>query len=148
VLWQLDTLGIKTCHVAVLILAGLDYREYVVEWDPDEAKILRHAAAQFLNSVERGERPPIDGADDTYQTIRRQHPGREDVEVQVPAELADRYETALSDRAAADERLTQARAEVLDAIGGGRWAVVGDRRIAQRTTRNALTPCKQKDNAS
>ncbi|MGQ0840585.1 hypothetical protein [Actinokineospora sp.] len=39
---QLDTLGLSRAHVAVL--TGLDIREYVVEWNPAEADILRAEA--------------------------------------------------------------------------------------------------------
>ena len=63
-------------------------------------------------------------------------------------EMADRYETALADTVAAEAALTGARAELLDAIGDGRWATVAGRRVAQRTVRNgrtySLIPCKKK----
>lgn len=139
--WQLDTLGLPACHVALLV-GGYDYRELVVKYDPDEAALLRTEARAVLDSVAAGQRPPIDGAADTYQTVRAQHPGRADVEVQIPAELADRYEAAGAAQRAAEADRRQAAAEVLDAIGEGRWAAVGDRRIAQRTTTGSLTPCK------
>lgn len=145
--WQLDTLGLTTCHVALLV-GGYDYREYVVEYDAEDAALLRTEARLFLDSVEAGERPPIDASDATYQTVRRQPEGRDDVEVQIPAELADRYQAACAAKKAAAAEQQQAAAEVLDAIGTGRWAAVGDQRIAQRTVRDgrthSLIPSKQK----
>ncbi|MFJ2067057.1 YqaJ viral recombinase family protein [Streptomyces albidoflavus] len=151
VLWQQDTLGLTApAHLAVLI-GGWDYREYVVEYDKDDAQILRHAAAQFLNSVEAGQRPPIDGADATYQTIRVQPDGLDDIDVQVPAADADRYETAQRQAKAAAEELTAAKGVLLDHIGTGKRAVVGDRRIAYRTVRDgrthSLSPYTSKDTA-
>ncbi|WP_260605308.1 YqaJ viral recombinase family protein [Streptomyces sp. WAC01280] len=130
--WQLDTLGLKVCHVAVLI-GGWDYREYVVEYDADDAQILRDAAERFLDDVRRGNRPPIDGADATYQTIRVQPQGREDRDVGIPLELAARYEVIGDQRRTVDSEFTQVRGEVLDLIGDGYRAVCGDRRIAYRT---------------
>lgn len=145
--WQLDTLGLSTCHVALLV-SGHDYREYVVEYDTDDAELLRREAEAFLASVEAGERPAIDSSTATYQTVRRQPEGREDVEVEVPAALADRYEAASAAKRAAEDEHRQAAAEVLDAVGDGRWAVSDGRRVAQRTVRDgrthSLIPCKQK----
>lgn len=148
-LWQLDTLGLKRCRVALLILAGLVYREYVVDYDPADAELMRKRAAEFLDDVREGRRPPIDDSDVTYQTVRRQPEGREDVEVPIPAELAGRYENALAHSKKAAAELTGARSEVLDLIGEGRWAVSNERRVAQRTVRTdgstlALQPCKPK----
>ncbi|MCX5202419.1 YqaJ viral recombinase family protein [Streptomyces sp. NBC_00237] len=132
--WQLDTLGLQVCHVAVLI-SGHDYREYVVEYDPDDAKLMRTAAEEFLNSVRNGERPPIDGADATYQTIRVQHEGREDADVEISDQIAADYEIAQLGYKAAETELTRARGHVLDAIGTGYRAVHDGRRIAYRTVR-------------
>lgn len=150
ILWQLDTLGLKRCHVALLV-SGHDYREYTVDYDPADCELMRKRAVEFLDDVERGIRPPIDDSDVTYQTIRRQHPGREDIEVSITAELADRYETAQAAAKSAADELTGAKSEVLDHIGEGRYAVVGPRRIAQRLVRggktHALTPCQQKEAA-
>jgi putative phage-type endonuclease len=139
VLWQQDTLGLRRpARLAVLILP-YDYREYVVEYDEAEAKILRDAAERFLDDVRRGNRPPIDGATDTYQTIRVQPDGLEDRDVEIPAELVARWDNAYSALAAASADLTQVRGEVLDLIGNGKRAVHGDRRIAYRTVRDGHT---------
>ncbi|MFE9886819.1 YqaJ viral recombinase family protein [Streptomyces scopuliridis] len=142
--WQLDTLGLKTCHVALLI-GGWDYREYVIEYDETDAKVMRGAAERFLDDVRRGVRPPIDGADATYQTIRVQPNGREDVDVEIPLGLAVRFDLAQEQAKSAGEELTAARGEVLDCIGGGHRAVCEGRRIAYRTvnadgTTHALQP--------
>jgi putative phage-type endonuclease len=130
--WQLDTLGLEVCHVAVLI-SGWDYREYTVEYDETDAKVMRDAAEAFLDTVRRGERPPIDGANATYQTLRAQPHGREDVDVQIPLDLAVRYDLAQDQAKGAATELTQIRGELLDAIGSGYRAVCGDRRVAYRT---------------
>lgn len=151
VLWQQDTLGLhKPARLAVLILP-YDYREYVVEYDPDEARILRDAAERFLDDVRSGNRPPIDGATDTYQTIRVQPDGLEDRDVEIPFGLVCRWDAAYEALAKASADLTQVRGEVLDLIGNAKRAVCEGRRIAYRTVRDghthSLNPYTSKDAA-
>ncbi|MCX4863502.1 MULTISPECIES: YqaJ viral recombinase family protein [unclassified Streptomyces] len=133
--WQLDTLGLDVCHVALLV-SGHDYREYVVEYDAGDAKVMRDAAEEFLDDVRQGNRPAIDGADATYQTIRVQPVGRDDRDVEISAEYAADYDIAQQAYRAADTELTRARGQILDAIGTGYRAVHGDRRIAYRTVKD------------
>jgi putative phage-type endonuclease len=133
VLWQQDTLGLhRPARLAVLILP-YDYREYVIEYDPDDAKILRDAAERFLDDVRQGNRPDIDGADATYQTIRVQPVGREDRDVEIPFGLVCRWDDAYAAHQQASTELTKVRGEVLDWIGDGYRAVCEGRRIAYRT---------------
>lgn len=134
ILWQLDTLGLDTCHVALLV-GGWDYREYVVEYDETDAKIMRDAAERFLDDVRQGNRPPIDGADATYQTIRVQPDGLEDRDVEIPFGTVCRWDAAYEAAQITDAELTAVRGEVLDLIGAGKRAVCEGRRIAYRTVR-------------
>jgi putative phage-type endonuclease len=136
--WQLDTLGLDVCHVAVLI-SGHDYREYTVAYDETDATILRDAAERFLDDVRRGNRPPIDGATDTYQTIRAQADGLEDRDVEIPFGLVCRWDAAYEALAKASADLTQVRGEVLDLLGNAKRAVCEGRRIAYRTVRDGKT---------
>ncbi|MFD7616620.1 YqaJ viral recombinase family protein [Streptomyces sp. NPDC059802] len=133
--WQLDTLGLDVCHVALLV-SGHDYREYVIEYDETDAEVMRGAAERFLDDVRQGNRPPIDGADATYQTIRVQPAGREDRDVEISAEYAADYDIAQQAYRDADTELARARGQILDAIGTGYRAVHGDRRIAYRTVKD------------
>ncbi|GGU52190.1 YqaJ viral recombinase family nuclease [Streptomyces lavendofoliae] len=133
VLWQQDTLGLhRPARLAVLILP-YDYREYVIEYDEDDAKTLRDAAERFLDDVRQGNRPDIDGADATYQTIRAQPAGREDRDVEIPFGLVIRWDDAYEAHQQASIELTKVRGEVLDWIGDGYRAVCEGRRIAYRT---------------
>ena len=138
VIWQMDTLGLRRTEVAVLI-SGHDYREYVIEYDADEAQILRDAAVRFLDDVRNGVRPPIDGATDTYQTIRIQPDGLEDRDVEIPFGLVCRWDDAYEAHATTAAAITQVRGEVLDLIGNGKRAICEGRRIAYRTVRDGKT---------
>ncbi|MFB6626460.1 YqaJ viral recombinase family protein [Streptomyces sp. NPDC056374] len=137
-LWYLDVLGARRCHVAVLI-AGSEYREYLVEYDADEAAQLRDAGVQFMHDLEHGVRPDIDGHSATYQTVRALPEGLDDVNVDILPALRDRFHTAQDAFWLADDELTACKGELLDAIGTGRRAVVGRERVATRTVRDGRT---------
>lgn len=130
--WQLDTLGLDLCHVAVLI-SGHDYREYEVEYDADDAKVMREAAIEFLDTVRRGERPDIDGSTGTYDTIRRQADRFDEIDVDIPGPIASRYEVTHQQLKAVEVEHGQAKSLLLDALGTGRNAMHLGRRIAYRT---------------
>ncbi|NUQ95338.1 MAG: hypothetical protein HOY79_01810 [Streptomyces sp.] len=149
-LWYLDVLGVDRCHVAVLI-AGCDYREYEIEADDDEAYMMRTAAQAFMRSLTASERPPIDGHDATYQTIRELPEGLDDVDVEIPTALRDRFHAAQDAFWAAEDELTACKGELLDAIGTGRRAVCERERVATRTVRDGKTyqllPARTRRNA-
>lgn len=149
-LWYLDVLGVSTCHVAVLI--GLaDYREYVVEYDADEAQFMRDKAQAFMASVTANERPPIDGHSATYQAIREIPDGLEDVDVEIETALRDRFHAAQDAYWLAEDELTTCKGLLLDAIDTGRRAVCERDRVATRTVRDGKTyqllPARTRRNA-
>ncbi|MFE7485547.1 YqaJ viral recombinase family protein [Streptomyces sp. NPDC057552] len=136
--WYCHALGARRARVAVLI--GLsDYREYIVEPDPADTDLMRTAAKAFMDSLAADTAPPIDGHTATYQAIKEIPDGMEDVDVQVDHATARRYFDALAAAKAAEEEKRHASGLVLDRIGAGRRAVVGDDRIATRTVRDGRT---------
>lgn len=137
-LWYLDVLGLATCHVAVLI-AGSEYREYVVQYDAAEALLMRTAGAEFMRTVQQHERPDIDGHTATYQTIRALPEGQDDIDIEVSTEHRDRYFAALAAAKAAEEEKRAAAGLLLDEIGTGRRAVCERRTVATRTVRDGRT---------
>lgn len=138
VLWQLDTLGLTRATVAVLI-AGHDYRTYPIEYDAAEAALLRKSARAFLDDVEGGRRPSIDGHSATYQAIRQLPHGVRDIDVEVEAELRDRYFAAIDAHTAAETELAECRSRLLDRIGDGRRACTDGQLVATRTVRDGHT---------
>jgi putative phage-type endonuclease len=136
--WYMDALGAHRCHVAALL--GLDdYREYVIEYDEADALAMRAAAAEFMASVRAGVRPPIDGSNATYQVVRELSEGLDDVDVEVPPLLVDRFHAAQDAYWQAEDELTACKSELLAAIGTGRRAVLDRVRVATRTVRNGKT---------
>ncbi|MFE6868362.1 YqaJ viral recombinase family protein [Kitasatospora sp. NPDC057692] len=137
-IWYLDTLSLRRCRIAVLI-GGSDYREYVVEYDPVDAELMRRAGREFMQSVRDGERPAIDGHTATYQAVRALPEGLEDVNIDITPDLRDRFHAAQDGFWAAEDELTECKSRLLDAIGTGRRAFAAGERVATRTVRGGHT---------
>lgn len=150
-LWYLDVLGVDQCHVAVLI-AGSEYREYVVEYDEAEAQLLRDAGARFMDDLARDIRPDIDGHSATYRAIREIPDGLDPVDVEIATELRDRFHAAQDQYWTAEDELTACKGELLDAIGTGQRAMCERKRVATRTVRDgstySLMPARTRRNAA
>ena len=126
-LWYLDVFGVDECHVAVLI-AGSEYREYLVAYDPAEAAFQRDRVAAFLQTIRTGRRPSIDAHGATYQVLRELHPDIDDVEVEVPPAIAKAYLSACAAYDKAKERKARAVNKLLGALGNARRGTFcGDR---------------------
>ncbi|WP_432111402.1 YqaJ viral recombinase family protein [Streptomyces sp. YPW6] len=137
-LWYLDVLQVSRCHVVVLI-AGSEYREYVVDYSPHEAQTMREYGAEFMRTIRRHERPDIDGHAATFQTIKALPEGQDDIDIEVSAADRDRYFAALDAAKAADAEKRAAAGVLLDQIGTGRRAVHDRNTVATRTVRDGRT---------
>ena len=137
-LHYMDVTGARRCWVAVLI-AGSEYREYLVEYDEDEARILREAGARFMDDLARDNRPDIDGHSATYQAIREIPEGLDDVDVEIDTALRDRWHAAQDALWIAEDEATACKGLLLDEIGTGRRAVCERERVATRTVREGRT---------
>lgn len=135
VLWQMHVVGVDCAFVAALS-RGKDYREYVVTMDDDakaDLAVMVERAEQFRASLSGDEPPDIDEHPATTRTLRALHPDVLDVDVPVPAELAETYREARRTVALAQADLDGATNELLHMIGDGRRAVDPDgRKIATR----------------
>lgn len=149
-LHYMDVTGARRCWVGVLI-AGSEYREYVVDYDPADALMQRQAGAEFMRALAAGERPDIDGHSATYQAIREIPEGLDPIDIEITTELRDRFYAAQDAAWTAEDELTACKGELLDAIGTGQRAVCERERIATRTVRNgstySLMPARTRRNA-
>lgn len=139
VLWYLDVLGHQRADICVLI-GGADYREYVIEYDPAEAQLLRDAAVEFLDTIARAERPDIDAHSATYQVVREMHPLIDEADVELGNELAVQYIIARRSLKDATEAEQLARSLIADAMGNAKRAVWDGRTIASRQARGDGDP--------
>jgi putative phage-type endonuclease len=122
VMWAMDALGRDSHHLAVYFGGG-DYREYVIAYDENDAQILRKRAVEFLDSIARGDIPPLDAHAQTYSTVRELHPDiEESLDVLLDDELGAAYVAALAGEKAAKEEKALRTAQVADVLGGGRRA--------------------------
>lgn len=137
-LWYLDVTGARVCHVAVLI-AGSEYREYVVNYDETDALAMRKAGAEFMRTVRQHERPDIDGHAATFSTIKALPEGQDDIDIEVTQADRDRYFAALDAAKAADAEKRAAAGVLLDQIATGRRAVHDRSTVATRTVRDGRT---------
>ncbi|MFC5268418.1 lambda-exonuclease family protein [Kribbella qitaiheensis] len=139
-MWGMAITGREVTHFAVLG-PYLDMKEFVVEYDEDDAAFAIERAAAFLASIEAGTPPALDGHDSTYQSVRKLHPEIDrTLDVEISADLARDFTEALIDLEAAEVRAQHVKALVADATGTGRRAVVGKKHIATRKARNGGTP--------
>lgn len=133
VVWQMDTLGIPVCYVAVL-LGGLRFAEYRVDYNADEAVYIRGEAKAFMDSLPGGpaeQRPGIDDHSETYVALKAINPDI-DGDIEVPDELAVRWCQAVTAKREAESAHDLARNELVDYMGTARRAMWLGKSIATR----------------
>jgi putative phage-type endonuclease len=136
--WYLNALALRRAVIAVLI-AGSEYREYVVEADDTDAELMLTAGAAFMQSVHDDVRPAIDGHTATYQALKSLPDGQQDYDVDIDPDVRDRYFAALDAVKSAEWEKTEVAGLLLDLIGEGRRAVVGTQKVATRIVRDGRT---------
>ncbi len=140
--WQMECTGTRVCHVALLD-AWLTFRQYVVEYDPQEAAGLRAEAAAFMDSLPWGatpQRPDLDAHGATYQAIRQLHPGIEDRDVQVPSDVAFEFLESRQGLKAAERYAQLCTTRIAELMGTARRARYHDHTIATRQAKGDGTP--------
>jgi putative phage-type endonuclease len=139
VMWGMDLLGVKVAHVAVLT-GQLTFVEYVVEYDADDAALLRKSADDFLAELAAGERPDIDGHSETYEVIKAMHPEIAPMTVEVPEDLFRLYCQSKAAVQAAEFEARRATSLVADHMGRAQRAVFAGRALASRQAKKGGTP--------
>jgi putative phage-type endonuclease len=135
VVWQMDTIGVHRCHVAV-ITAYLEFREYVIDYDPDEAEFIRSEAVRFMDSLPTGgnpQRPNIDEHSATYEAVRRMHPGIDRArDVELDHDTARDYCQARLALTAAQDEERRTKSVIANLLGDARRALYNGQTIAYR----------------
>lgn len=139
-LWQLDTFGLRHGTIAVLIGAR-EFRSYPLEWTETDAHTARAAVRAFLDSLDAGDAPPIDGHEATYRAVRALHPDLDRSErVDVGVDVGRRFLAAARGYRAAEEEWNAARAELGLAMGRAQAAYAGGVKVGIRKAKGAGTP--------
>jgi putative phage-type endonuclease len=142
VMWTMDTIGATTTHVAVLS-AYLNFREYRVDYDPDEAADIRERVTKFMDTLPSGKhprRPDIDAHTATYESIRAMNPLIVDDRVELDEETALRYIAAIDAEVAARNEKRWSTSLVADAMGDLKYATYMGVKIARREQKSGGTP--------
>lgn len=137
--WYMATLGLFEARVAVLI-AGSDYREFLVEADPIWQHYDLERVQIFRQCLATGQKPEWDGSEATVQAVRAQHP---DIDPDLAVELDDlgiQYFGALKAVEETTKQLKTAEAAVLDAMGKARTALIYGTPSYIRVARNGGKP--------
>lgn len=146
VVWQLDTLGLSTAYVAVL-LPRLEFREYRVDYNADEAAYIRAEARAFLDSLPGGpaaQRPNLDGHAETYAAVKALHPDINGEDFPVPDDIGREFCDAVRALKAAEIREATARTVLADRMGDAKRAMwLGKKLADRRPGRNGGTPYMQ-----
>lgn len=130
--WYLDVFSLKRCHTEVFIGSTGEFREYIIDADPAQAKRMRQVASEFMDSIRNQVRPDIDEHGETYSAVRDLHPDIDDEVFEVPPHIAIPYMDAVDAARAANAVKSQAAAVLLDAMGRARRAYFLGEQIAMR----------------
>jgi putative phage-type endonuclease len=145
VMWQLDTLGLPVGYVAVL-LPRLEFREYRINYNADEAAYLRAEAVKFLDSLPGApfeQRPDLDAHGQTYAAVQQLHPEIDGSVCDVPDEIGREFCDAVRELAVAKQREQAARTVLADHMGDAKCARWLGKTIADRRAKTGGIPYMQ-----
>jgi putative phage-type endonuclease len=131
VLQQCDVMDVHDWYLAVLGPGG--FRAYRGRRDERDLVLMRAAGERFMDRLVAGDAPDVDGHAATIRVLKQLHPSIEDVDVDVPVELAEGYRRARALRSRADKLVDRYEARIRSALGGGRRAVCAGRLVASRS---------------
>jgi putative phage-type endonuclease len=126
-LWQLDVLGVDEVHVAALGPGG--FRAYRVQRDETDLEVMRAAGAEFMRRLAEQDPPPLDGHSGTLAALKRLHPSVGEGDVDVSADLAERYRNARAEKKSFEEYIALCEAEIRAALGSTYARAVHDGRL-------------------
>jgi hypothetical protein len=112
----------------------LEFAEYVLDYDPRIGDAMQRKAEEFLDILEAGRLPELDGSVATYESLRSVTADIDGTDHQLDPALALEYLDAADDLDVAEERHGLARSRVFEAMGTAKYAVVGDKKTKTRQT--------------
>lgn len=129
---EMTVYGARRCWIPVLC-AGNSYREYVVEWDAQDAQTIIFAGTDFMRRLADDNPPDLDGSAATTATLKQLHPTVVDEVVTIPQALADQYATRRALLDDAKRELAEVENQIRGLLGDARTAVSDGRKVAQRS---------------
>lgn len=131
--------------VSKAVIVGVVNMSWVEHWidrDGFEEQIIIERASEFYEMMKNGELPNWDGAESTYEAVRKMHPQITDEEVEIEGAIDLVLLQDKVDKAQAE--LNKVKSQVLSAMGTAKYAYVeyeGEKfRVASRQARGMSAP--------
>jgi hypothetical protein len=126
----------------VVAVAGMTWQEFWVERDDFTEQVQLDQAKRFLSYIANDTKPDYDGAESTFEVIRKLHPEIDDTEIEIDGLHQLAIAQAEFDEASA--KFMEAKSWVLDLMGKAKHAyIVADGkqiRLASRQARKDGVP--------
>ena len=132
----------KIDRSVVVAVAGMTWQEFWVERDEFTEQVQLDNAKRFLSHIVNDTKPDYDGAESTYEVIRKLHPEIDETEIEIDGLHQLALAQAEFDEASA--KFMQMKSWVLDLMGKAKHAYIvadGEKiRLASRTARKDGVP--------
>jgi putative phage-type endonuclease len=111
-------LGIQ--RAVVVAVAGMTYQEFWMERDEFAEQVQLDHAKKFVYHMVNDTKPDYDGAESTYEVIRKLHPQIDETEIEIDG--LHKLALAQAEFDAAERELRKQKSEVLDMMGTAKHA--------------------------
>jgi putative phage-type endonuclease len=132
----------KIQRSVVVAVAGMTWQEFWVERDEFTEQVQLDAAKRFMSHITNDTKPDYDGAESTYEVIRKLHPLIDDTEIEIDG--LHQLILAQQEFDEAQAKFNQMKSWVLDLMGNAKHAyIVADGqqiRLASRQARRDGVP--------
>lgn len=132
----------KIDRSVVVAVAGMTWQEFWVERDEFTEQVQLDYAKKFLSHIVNDTKPDYDGAESTYEVIRKLHPDIDETEIEIDGLHQLALAQAEFDEASA--KFMHMKSWVLDLMGNAKHAYIvadGEKiRLASRTARKDGVP--------
>jgi len=134
-LWQADTLNLPRTYLSCLFLHSKQTRHYVIDFNRADVEVMRLAAIDFIDQLNKGVPPPADGSQAAREALKHLHSSvRAKTSVVVSQEVADEYREAYAAYSAAKKRKDAAENAVREVAGDAQIVLDPDgRRVCTRS---------------
>jgi putative phage-type endonuclease len=132
----------KIQRSVVVAVAGMTWQEFWVDRDEFTEQVQVDQAKRFMSHITNDTKPDYDGAESTYEVIRKLHPLIDDTEIEIDG--LHQLITAQQEFDAAEAKFYKMKSWVLDLMGNAKHAyIVADGqqiRLASRQARRDGVP--------
>ncbi len=139
VLWYQIVTGLHNPAVLCAV-AGGEYREFLVEYDEEEALTLINRSVDFLEHLVKDEQPQYDGSNSTLETVRALHPDIEDIETEIVQEDYEALLTAVNWEKVYAQQVRLRKSVIMNQLEGARYGTVDGKTVVQLQSRGEGKP--------